>query len=489
VVPVAKAIEIDRRYELAIGGTAVVPSGGVYKETRNPATGEVLAAVPEAGAEDIDRAVAAAAEAAVEWGSVPWAGRAAAINALADEVEAEAENLAWLDVVDAGIPIRGMRRDVKNAVTYLRYFAALASELKGHSLEAPAGVTHLTVREPFGVVGRIIPFNHPVQFAAAAVAAPLAAGNTVVLKPAEQTPLSALHFAQLADRVLPAGAVNVVTGGAAVGSALVKHPAVRRIGFTGSVATGRRVLKDAADQIKLVTLELGGKNPLVVFPDVSPPDAADLVLIGMNLQRTAGQSCGSTSRVYVHASIHDAVVDALVDRFEELTVGDPTDEATDVGPLAFSAHRDRVIGLIRAGVEEGARLRCGGTDSIEGLESGAYVRPTIFDRVEDHMRIAQEEIFGPVVSVLRWRDEADVIARVNASPLGLTANIATNDLSAAMRMSREVQAGFVWVNGRGERPFGAPFGGYKHSGLGEENSLGELLSYTQTKSILLSGLK
>jgi betaine-aldehyde dehydrogenase len=209
----------------------------------------------------------------------------------------------------------------------------------------------------------------------------------------------------------------------------------------------------------------------------------------MNLQRTAGQSCGSTSRVYVHASIHDAVVNALVDRFEELTVGDPTDEATDVGPLAFSAHRDRVIDLIRAGVEEGARLRCGGADSIEGLETGAYVRPTIFDQVEDHMRIAQEEIFGPVVSVLHWRDEADVIARVNASPLGLTANIATNDLSAAMRMSREVQAGFVWVNGRGERPFGAPFGGYKHSGLGEENSLGELLSYTQTKSILLSGLR
>jgi betaine-aldehyde dehydrogenase len=208
----------------------------------------------------------------------------------------------------------------------------------------------------------------------------------------------------------------------------------------------------------------------------------------MNLQRTAGQSCGSTSRVYVHDAIHDAVVDALVDRFEMLTVGDPTDEATDVGPLAFSAHRDRVLGLIRAGVEDGARLRCGGTEPIEGLDGGAYVRPTVFDRVEDDMRIAREEIFGPVVSVLRWRDEAEVLTRVNDVPLGLTANIATNDLTAAMRMSREVEAGFVWVNGRGERPFGAPFGGYKHSGLGEENSLGELLSYTQTKSILLSGL-
>lgn len=484
----AGVIDIDQRYDLAIGGAAVAPHAGVYTETTNPATGDVLATVPDADEEDVDRAVAAATEAAMEWRSVPWAGRAAAINALADEVEAEAEQLAWLDVVDAGIPIRGMRRDVKNAVTYLRYFAALASELKGHSIETPAGVAHLTVREPFGVVGRIIPFNHPVQFAAAAVAAPLAAGNTVVLKPAEQTPLSALQLARLAGRALPAGAVNVVTGGAAAGSALVKHPAVRRIGFTGSVATGRSVLKDAADHIKVVTLELGGKNALIVFPDVAAGDAADLALVGMNLQRTAGQSCGSTSRVYVHRAVHDAVVEALVERFEALTVGDPADEATDVGPLAFSAHRDRVVGLIRAGIEEGARLRCGGTEPIERLGDGAYVQPTVFDRVEDHMRIAQEEIFGPVVSVLSWEDESDVVARVNNSPLGLTANIATNDLTAAMRLSREVQAGFVWVNGRGERPFGAPFGGHKHSGLGEENSLGELLSYTQTKSILMSGL-
>jgi betaine-aldehyde dehydrogenase len=448
----------------------------------------VLATVPDAGVEDVARAVDAATEAAVAWRRQSWADRAAAINALADEVEAEAEHLAWLDVVDAGIPIRGMRRDVKNAVTYLRYFAALASELKGHSIESPAEAVHLTVREPFGAVGRIIPFNHPVQFAAAAVAAPLAAGNTVVLKPAEQTPLSALHLARLADRALPAGAVNVVTGGAQAGSALVKHPAVRRIGFTGSVATGRRVLKDAADQIKVVTLELGGKNPLVVFPDVAAGDAADLALVGMNLQRTAGQSCGSTSRVYVHRAIHDAVVDALVERFEALRVGDPSDEATDVGPLAFTAHRDRVVSLIRAGIEEGARLRCGGPESIEDAGEGAYVQPTVFDLVGDHMRIAQEEIFGPVVSVLSWENEADLLGRINDVPVGLTANIATNDLTTALRMSREVEAGFVWVNGRGQRPFGAPFGGHKHSGLGEENSLGELLSYTQTKSIVLSGL-
>jgi betaine-aldehyde dehydrogenase len=246
------------------------------------------------------------------------------------------------------------------------------------------------------------------------------------------------------------------------------------------------VLRDAADQIKVVTLELGGKNPLVVFPDVAPSVAADLALVGMNLQRTAGQSCGSTSRVYVHARTYEAVVDAMVERFASLKVGDPADETTEVGPLAFTAHRDRVLDMIGAGVQEGARLRCGGT--VAGPESGAFVTPAVFDQVEDHMRIAQDEIFGPVVAVLRWEQEDDVVARVNALPLGLTANIATNDMTAALRMSREVEAGFVWVNGRGERPFGAPFGGHKHSGLGEENSLGELLSYTQTKNILLSGL-
>ena len=481
--------EIRERYDLAIGGATVAPASAVYAETRNPATDDVLASVAVASEEDVDRAVAAAAEAALDWRERSWAARAEAINALAAEVEANAERLAWLDVHDAGIPIRGMRRDVKNAITYLRYFASLASELKGHSIETPPGVAHLTSREPFGVVGRIIPFNHPLQFAAAAVAAPLAAGNTVVLKPAEQTPLSALCLAELASRVLPAGAINVVTGGADAGSALVRHPRVRRIGFTGSVSTGRRVLRDAADHIKVVTLELGGKNPLVVFPDVEPDTAADLALVGMNLQRTAGQSCGSTSRVYVHADTHDAVVEALVDKFEALKVGDPTDETTDVGPLAFCAHRDRVLELIRTGVEEGARIRCGGVEALEGLEGGAYVRPTVFDQVNDQMRIANEEIFGPVVSVLRWHDRGDVVARINDSPLGLTANIATNDLSAALNFAHRVEAGFVWVNGRGQRPFGAPFGGHKHSGLGEENSLGELLSYTQTKNILLSTLE
>ena len=482
------ALRIQERYELAIGGGAEAPRSEQYEQVVNPATEEIIAEVAVAGPDDVDAAVDSAAAAATEWRRAGWSERAAAVAALADAIEANASELAAMDVADAGIPIRGMRRDVANAINYLRYFAGLASELKGHSIETPIGSLHLTVREPFGVVGRIIPFNHPLQFAAAAIAAPLVAGNAVVLKPAEQTPLSALLLARLAEGILPPGTVNVVPGGADAGSALVRHPRVRRIGFTGSVATGRAVLRDAADGIKVVTLELGGKNPLVILPDVGADSAAEIALIGMNLQRTAGQSCGSTSRVYVHPDRREAFVEALSERFERLRVGDPADEETDVGPVAFLSHRDHVRDCIRSGIADGARLCCGGPDAPEGLDHGAYVRPTVFDEVHDRMRIATDEIFGPVVSVLDWRDEHDVVERVNALPLGLTANIVTNDLTVALRLAREVEAGFVWVNGRGQRPFGAPFGGQKHSGLGEENSLGELLSYTQTKNIIMAGL-
>lgn len=476
------------RYDLLIGGEWTAGAAGPREPSTSPATEEEIARVTAATEADVDRAVAAARAAATAWAATPWAERGERVNALADRLEAEAESFARLDVVDAGIPIRGMRRDVANAVAYLRYFAGLASELKGHTIESKTGTFGFTIREPFGVVGRIVPFNHPLQFAAAAIAAPLVAGNSVVLKPAEHTPLSALHLGELAAEVLPAGTVNIVTGGAATGSALVRHPHVPRIGFTGSVATGRAVLRDAAEEIKVVTLELGGKNPLVILRDVEPDEAADLATVGMNLNRTAGQSCGSTSRVYVHEDLHEPVVARLAERFESLTVGDPGSDDTDVGPLAFALHRDRVRSAITRAIDDGAVLRAGGPERPAGLDRGYFLRPTVLGGVRDAMPVATDEIFGPVVSVLPWRDQDDVVARANALPLGLTANVATNDLTAAIRLARRLEAGYVWVNGRGERPFGAPFGGWKLSGLGSENSLEELLSYTRTKNINLTGM-
>jgi acyl-CoA reductase-like NAD-dependent aldehyde dehydrogenase len=485
----ASVPELRDSYDLMIAGDWVAGEDGAQDVTIDPASDSPVAKVTRATAGDVDRAVSAAREAAVGWSALPWVARAAKVRELADQLEADVEGWARLDVVDAGIPIRGMRRDVANAVSYLRYYAGLASELKGHAIDAAPSSVDFTVREPFGVVGRIIPFNHPLQFAAAAVAAPLVAGNAVVLKPAQQSPLSALHFGELAAAVLPPGVVNVVTGDAEAGSALVRHPDVPRIGFTGSVATGRSVLRDAAEDIKVVTLELGGKNPLIVLPDADPQLAAELANVGMNLQRTAGQSCGSTSRVYLHEDVHDDVLSLLVDRFAALVVGDPADEHTDVGPLAFAAHRDRVRAAIATAVDEGAQVRVGGAEPPDDLPRGCYVRPTVLAGVHEEMRVASEEIFGPVVAVLRWRDEDQLVARANALPLGLTANIATNDLTAALRLAHRIEAGYVWVNGRGQRPFGAPFGGWKHSGLGEENTLAELLSYTRTKNINLSALQ
>lgn len=479
-------VDLLPSYGSFIGGEWSAVDSGRVEASVDPATEELVAELRYATGDEVGRAVRAAQHAQLAWRTTPWSERAAAVSALADRIEADADTFARLDVIDAGIPIRGMRRDVANAVRYLRYFASLASELKGHSLESTDGSLTFTSREPYGVVGRIVPFNHPLQFAAAAVAAPLIAGNAVVLKPSEHTSISALRMAEIAAETLPAGLLNVVVGGAEVGSMIVRHPGVSRIGFTGSVRGGRAVLRDAAEQIKPVSLELGGKNPLIVCSDADLELAIDLAVIGMNLQRTAGQSCGSTSRVYVHEAAHDAFVDGVSARFARLRLGDPQSEDTDVGPLAFAAHRDRVAAAISRAEEQGATRVVGGSERPASLDRGYYVSPTVFSDVSDGFEVATEEIFGPVLAVLVWCDEDDVLNRANHPSLGLTANVATNDLSRALRLAHRLEAGFVWVNGRGQRPFGAPFGGYKQSGVGEENSLGELLSYTRTKNLSLN---
>jgi betaine-aldehyde dehydrogenase len=475
------------RYDMFINGQWVAAASGAELESIDPTTEDRLTSVPLAGPEDVDRAVSAAMRAQREWAALTWQQRAATLRELAQRLADHASEFAELDAIDGGIPVTGMKKDVQNGVDFLLYFAGLASELKGWTLETTHGVNY-TLREPYGVVGRIIPFNHPIQFAAAAIAAPLAAGNAVVLKPADQTPVSALRFAELAADLLPPGTLNVVTGdGATTGAALVAHPGVPRIAFTGSVGTGRAVLRGAAEHIKAVTLELGGKNPQIIFPDVELEQVARATVDAMNFRRGQGQSCGSPSRVFVHANIHDDFVGMLKALVEEFHVGDPLDSATDMGPLAYAAHYDRVASYIASGKAEGARLVTGG-DRPADAERGYFLEPTIFDRVDESMKIAREEIFGPVVSILSWADESEVLATANALPLGLTANIWTNDLSAAFRLSRAVEAGYVWVNGRGQRPLGAPFGGFKYSGIGKENDLDELLSYTRVKNVNISPL-
>jgi betaine-aldehyde dehydrogenase len=441
-----------------------------------------------AAAEDLDvaRAVEAASDAAPAWAALGWQERARRLGELADRVAAHAGELARMDAVDGGIPVDGMVKDVANAVATMRYFAGLASELKGQTIEAPGGGLNVTLREPYGVVGRIVPFNHPIQFAASGIAGPLAAGNSVVLKPGDATPVSALRLAELSRGLLPPGVLNVVTGGLAAGVALVAHPGVPRIAFTGGVPSGRAVARAAADNLKHVSLELSGKNPLIVFPDVDVPSVAAAAVQAMNFNRGQAQSCGSPSRMLVHESIREQFVDELVRRVEALTIGDPLEPGIAMGPLAFAAHYERVLGYIRRGEEEGALLVTGGGRPDGVGHAGYFVAPTVFDKVNRDMAIAREEIFGPVVSVLGWTDEDDALAIANELPVGLTANIWTNDVSTALRFGRAVQAGYVWVNGAGARPLGAPFGGYKLSGMGNENSLEELLSFTQTKNLSIN---
>jgi betaine-aldehyde dehydrogenase len=374
---------------------------------------------------------------------------------------------------------------VKATVVALKFFAGLAREMKGETLDTGANRLNYTLRQPFGVVAKINPFNHPFRFAAEKAAAPLVAGNSIIIKPPEQAPLSSLRFAELCEGLFPPGVVNVISGDAVAGAALVQHPDVRRIAFIGSVETGRIIAREAAREIKTVSLELGGKNPIIIFPDADVDRAVAAVLKGMNLNRQ-GQSCSSTSRVFVHEKLHDQVVKRLVEAAEAVKVGMPWEEGTEMGPVVSQEQFDRVIGYIDAGRLEGAALLTGGgRPKGREFERGYFIAPTVFDGVRSDMRIAREEIFGPLMSVLTWSDYERMLEEVNAVIYGLTAAIVTNDLKLAHQTAERVEAGYVWVNSAGHF-LGAPYGGWKQSGIGREECLDELLSYTQVKNINVS---
>jgi betaine-aldehyde dehydrogenase len=473
-------------HQMYVAGKWADAADGATLPVVEPATEDVLGNVPDAHPDDLDRAVAAAAEAAPAWFAAGWQHRAALLRELAARVTERAADLAVLDSRDSGNPIGGMRYDMASTPSEILYYAGIGGEVKG--LTSPTGPDTLayTVRQPYGLVARIIPFNHPFKFAAGKIAAPLAAGNCVVLKPAEQTSLSAIELARMTEDLFPPGVLSVLTGrGERVGAALAGHPGVPRIAFTGSVPTGRAILTAAAPHIKHVTLELGGKNPIIVFPDVDPAVAARAAITAMNLARANGQSCGSCSRLFVHDDIRGPFLDALVTGIEKLRVGDPLADDTDIGPLAFARHHERVLSYIEAGRREGATLLTGGGRPA-AHPRGYFVEPTVFADVADDMTIAREEIFGPVMAVLGWRDVDDVVARANSVEYGLTANVWTRDVSTAHRLSQRLDAGYVYVNGTGRRTTGTPFGGWKHSGLGKENCLEELLSYTREKTVAVT---
>jgi len=477
------ALTLPEHRDCHYGGRWVKPAAGRYVETISPGTGEALGPVAEASSADVDAAVGAAGLAFEEWRRVPPLERARLIKRIAAILREHAEELAMIDAANCGNPYTEMVRDANVAAAQIEFFAGLVTEMKGHSIPMGPDAVNFSLREPRGVVGRIIPFNHPFMFCAGKSAAPLAAGNTVVIKPPEQAPLSSLRLFELIEGILPPGVFNVVPGGKEVGTALASHPGIAMIALIGSVPTGRAVMRAASDTVKPVMLELGGKNALIAYPDADPGDVAAAVIVGMNFT-WCGQSCGSTSRAFLHEKIHDKVVDNIRERIKYYRPGIPTDPATTMGAIISKAQFDRVMGYIEAAKRDGARLVNGGARPADpALANGFYIEPTVFADVTPAMRIAREEIFGPVLSVLKWSDEANMLAAVNAVEYGLTASIWTNDLSTAYRTAMAVQAGFVWINEVGKHFLGVPFGGYKQSGIGREECFEEMLSFTQEKNI------
>jgi len=474
------------RTRLWIGGEWCDAAKGATFESANPATGQVLAHVAEAGPEDVDRAVRAAraAFAGDEWRRMDPHERSRLLWRLSDLVEAEADELARLETQDNGKPYFEARRvDLPSVVRTLRFYAGLADKVHGDVIPVAGPFLNYALREPLGVVGAIVPWNFPLSMAAWKVAPALACGNAVVLKPAEQTPLTSLRFGELAmEAGLPAGVLNVVPGfGETAGAALVKHPGVDAISFTGSTEVGRMVMRDASAGLKPVSLELGGKSPNVVFADADLKRAVRGASMGVFYGK--GEVCAAGSRILVEEGVHDEFVAGLAARAEQTPAGDPMDPKTRLGAIVSEAQLNRVMGYIDAGRREGAHLEAGGNRvTVDGR--GNFVSATVFSGVEPDMAIAREEIFGPVAAVIPFRDVDDAVAKANDSCYGLAAGVWTRDVGKAHRMAAAIDAGTVWVNTYNQYAPASPFGGCKESGFGRDLGFRTALEkYTRVKSV------
>lgn len=473
-----------------VNGKGTPAEDGETLETLDPATGAPIAKIAAGKRADVDRAVRAAKEAFEEWRSLSAAARGGILLDLANLIEEHAEELATLETLDNGKPItESMYLDLGLVSPIWRYFGGWATKISGSTLPVspPLGESFVyTRREPLGVVGAIVPWNFPLAIVSWKLAPALAAGNTVVLKPSEMTSLSALRLLELASEAgVPDGVINMVTGlGPDAGQALIEHPDVAKVTFTGSTATGRRIVAASAANFKKLTLELGGKSANIVFPDADLTAAADGALTAIYTNQ--GEVCCAGSRLFVHRSVHDEFVSKLVDAAKGIQLGHGLSDDTAMGPLISESHLGKVRGYVDAGVEQGATLACGGQRPGGQLAGGYFVEPAVFTDVQDEMSIATDEIFGPVLSVLPFDDEDEVIRRANDTEYGLAAGIWTESLKQAHRVAHSLDAGTVWVNMYNMIDPAAPFGGYKNSGYGRDLGEESLLGYTQTKAVWIS---
>jgi acyl-CoA reductase-like NAD-dependent aldehyde dehydrogenase len=478
------AVATEREYLLFINGEPTEAAGGETKELTEPATGEALAKVATASEADVDRAVDAARAALDgDWGKTPGPERSRLLHALADALLANRKELCELEARNVGKAISSVKAEFFQGVENLRFYASAIGSIAGRSNPIGGSLLFYSQKEPVGVAGQIVPWNYPLMMTTWKLAPALAAGCSVVLKPDSATPLTALRMAELAAEVgFPPGSLNVVPGpGTTVGAHLVRHPGIDKVAFTGSTETGAEIMRMASDGIKRLTLELGGKSPNLVFADADLADA--IPSSAWSIYYSAGQSCEARSRILVEQSLYDDFVTQFAEAAQKIKLGDPLDPETQIGSLISSDHRDRVHGFVETGREEGADVVAGGQPTNG---KGAFYPPTVLANVDQEMTVAQEEIFGPVVTISPFADEKDAIRQANAVRYGLMATIWTGDPARGHRLARRIKAGTVGINMPYTAFPGIPFGGYKHSGFGRELGIETLELYLETKSVIVS---
>ena len=479
--------ELQNRYQLFIGGQWRDASDGEFFTTKCPANGEKLAECAQAAKEDVDDAVREAWKAFETWKKVPTSERAAILNKIADIIDANTEHLAMVESLDNGKPIREtMAIDIPLSAKHFRYFAGCIMAEEGSANILDEQFLSLILREPIGVVGQIVPWNFPFLMAAWKLAPVLAAGCCTVFKPSSDTSLSVLEFARLVQDVIPKGVFNVITGsGSKSGQYMLDHKGFRKLAFTGSTEVGRQVALAAADRLIPATLELGGKSANIFFPDCNWEQAIDGLQLGILFNQ--GQVCCAGSRVFVHEDIYDKFLEDAVKAFNNVKVGVSWDPETQMGSQINERQLEKILSYVEIGRQEGARLICGGERLTEGeLAKGCFMRPTLLADVTNDMRVAQEEIFGPVACILKFKDEDEVIHMANDNAYGLGGAVWTRDLNRAIRVSRGIETGRMWVNTYNQIPEGSPFGGYKESGIGRETHKVILEHYTQMKNIMIN---